>query len=214
MDLAFSLILGYVLGAIPVGIVAGRAFAGIDPREAGSRNIGFTNVLRVAGKAAGIVTLIGDMGKGAAAVYLARALLGPSAGDSILAAGAAAILGHLFPVFLGFKGGKGVATALGVLLAADPPIGGCLVAVWLTSAAIWRMSSLAALITFGSLPLWVWLFHPTVSMAAFATGIIILIVYRHRENIRRLKAGTESKFGKRTALSTRNNSLHNPSYPT
>jgi glycerol-3-phosphate acyltransferase PlsY len=199
-DLALSLVLGYFLGAIPFGIFAGRAFAGIDPREAGSRNIGFTNVLRVAGKAAGIVTLIGDMGKGALAVYLARVLLGPSASDSILAAGAAVILGHMFPVFLRFKGGKGVATALGVLLAAEPPIGGCLVVVWLTSAAIWRMSSLAALIAFGSLPLWVWLFHPTAPMAALVTGIIILIVYRHRENISRLKAGTESKFGKRTIV--------------
>ncbi len=199
-DLAISLVLGYVLGAIPIGIFAGRAFAGIDPREAGSRNIGFTNVLRVAGKTAGIVTLIGDMGKGALAVYLARALVGPAAGDLILAAGAAAILGHMFPVFLRFKGGKGVATALGVLLASEPAIGGCLVAVWLTAAAIWRMSSLAALIAFGSLPLWVWLFHPTAQMAALATGIIVLIVYRHRENVSRLKAGTESKFGKRTEI--------------
>lgn len=209
--LALSVVLGYVLGAIPVGIFAGRAFAGIDPREVGSRNIGFTNVLRVAGKTAGIVTLIGDMGKGALAVYLARVLAGSAADDLILAAGAAAILGHMFPVFLGFKGGKGVATALGVLLAAAPPIGGSLVAVWLTSAAIWRMSSLAALIAFGSLPFWVWLFHPTVPMAALATGIIIVIVFRHRENISRLKAGTESKFGQRASvenmgLSTRNNS--------
>lgn len=195
MDLTLSLVLGYFLGAIPIGIFAGQAFAGIDPREAGSRNIGFTNVLRVAGKAAGLVTLIGDIGKGALAVYLARVLVGPAAGDSILAAGAAAILGHMFPIFLGFKGGKGVATALGVMLAAEPAIGGCLVALWLTAAAIWRMSSLAALIAFGSLPLWVWLFHATVPMAAFATGIIILIVYRHRENISRLRAGTEPKFG-------------------
>ena len=195
--LALSLVLGYVLGAIPIGIIAGRACAGIDPREAGSRNIGFTNVLRVAGKTAGTVTLVGDMGKGALAVYLARVLLGPSAGDSVLAAGAAAILGHIFPVFLGFKGGKGVATALGVLLVAEPLIGGCLVAVWLASAAVWRMSSLAALIAFGSLPLWAWLFHPTAPMAALATGIMILIVYRHRENISRLQTGTESKFGER-----------------
>ncbi len=200
MDLALSLVLGYVLGAIPIGILAGRAFAGIDPREAGSRNIGFTNVLRVAGKAAGIVTLIGDMGKGALAVYLARVLLGPSAGDSILTTGAAAILGHVFPVFLGFKGGKGVATALGVLQAAEPSMGGCLVAVWLAAAAIWRMSSLAALIAFGSLPLWVWLFHPTVPMATLVAGIMMLIAYRHRENISRLRAGTESKFGERTSV--------------
>ena len=198
--LAASIVLGYLLGAIPTGIVAGRAFAGVDPRDAGSRNIGFTNVLRVAGKTAGIVTLIGDMGKGAMAVYLARLLLGPSAGDFILASGGAAILGHMFPIYLGFKGGKGVATALGVLLAADLLIGGILVAVWLISAAIWRMSSLAALIAFTSLPFWVWLFHPSLSMAALSTGIIILIIYRHRDNISRLRAGTESKFGKRSSI--------------
>lgn len=197
--LSVSLVLGYFLGAIPIGIFAGKAFAGIDPREAGSRNIGFTNVLRVAGKTAGIVTLIGDMGKGALAVYLARVLLEPAGGEATLAAGGAAILGHMFPVFLRFKGGKGVATALGVLLLADPPIGGCLVAVWLISAAIWRKSSLAALIAFGSLPLWVWLFHPSAPMSALAAGIIVLIAYRHRENISRLRAGTEPTFSKRPA---------------
>lgn len=205
MPLAVSLVLAYFLGAIPVGIFAGKAFAGIDPREAGSRNIGFTNVLRVAGKAAGIVTLIGDMGKGALAVYLAGVLLEPAGGEATLAAGGAAILGHMFPVFLGLKGGKGVATALGVLLAADPPIGGCLVAVWLTSAAIWRISSLSALVAFGSLPLWVWLFHPTMPMATLATGIMMLIAYRHRENISRLRAGTEPTFGKRPAVQSMQN---------
>jgi len=194
-DLVLSLVFGYFMGAIPIGVFAGRAFSGIDPRDAGSRNIGFTNVLRVAGKSAGIVTLIGDMGKGALAIYLAHVLIGPTAGDSVLAAGAAAILGHMFPVFLRFKGGKGVATALGVLLAVEPAIGGGLVATWLAAAAIWRTSSLAAVIAFGSLPLWVWLVHATVPMAAFATGIVLLIVYRHRENISRLRAGTEPKFG-------------------
>jgi len=199
LALSLSVLFGYLMGAIPVGILAGRAFAGVDPREVGSRNIGFTNVLRVAGKTAGIVTLAGDMGKGALAIFLARLLIGPEAGDAILAAGAAAILGHLFPVFLRFKGGKGVATALGVFLAVEPAIGGCLVAVWLTAAAMWRMSSLAALIAFGSLPLWVWLFHPTTPMAAFAAGTIIGIVYRHKGNISRIQEGTESQFGKRTS---------------
>jgi len=198
-DLVGSLVLGYLLGAIPIGIFAGRAFAGIDPRETGSRNIGFTNVLRVAGKPAGIITLVGDMGKGALAVYLTHVLVGPAGGDLILAGGAAAILGHMFPVFLRFKGGKGVATALGVLLAFEPALGGCLIAVWLTTAAIWRMSSLAALIAFGSLPFWGWLFHPTALMGVFSAGIILVIVYRHRENIRRLKTGTEPKFGQQAS---------------
>ena len=195
--IASSLAIGYLLGSIPVGIFAGRALGGIDPRDAGSRNIGFTNVLRVAGKAAGMVTLIGDMGKGALAVLLARHLLGPAGSEWELAAGGAAIVGHIFPVFLRFKGGKGVATALGVLLAVDWIVGGSLLAVWLTSAAIWRTSSLAALLAFGSLPLWVWLLHPTAPMALFAIGTTGLIAYRHRDNISRLLAGTEAQIGER-----------------
>src|SRR6266705_643350 len=193
--LASSLAIGYLLGAIPVGIFAGRALGGIDPRDAGSRNIGFTNVLRVAGNAAGIVTLIGDMGKGALAVLVGRHLLGAAESEWELAAGGAAILGHIFPVFLRFKGGKGVATALGVLSAIDWLVGGSVLAVWLISAAIWRTSSLAALLAFGSLPLWVWLLHPTAPMAIFAIGTTVLIVYGHRDNIGRLLAGTETSIG-------------------
>jgi len=199
MDTALvsSLAIGYLLGSIPVGIFAGRVLGGIDPRVAGSRNIGFTNVLRVAGKAAGIVTLIGDMGKGALAVLFARHLLGTTGSEWELAAGGAAIMGHIFPVFLRFKGGKGVATALGVLSAIDWLVGGSVLAVWLTSAAIWRTSSLAALLAFGSLPLWVWLLHPTVPMALLAIGTTGLIGYRHRDNISRLLAGTEAQIGER-----------------
>ena len=199
MDTALvsSLAIGYLLGSIPIGIFAGRVLGGIDPRVAGSRNIGFTNVLRVAGKAAGIVTLIGDMGKGALAVLLARHLLGSAGSEWELAAGGAAILGHIFPVFLRFQGGKGVATALGVLLAIDWIVGGSVLAVWLTSAALWRTSSLAALLAFGSLPLWVWLLHPTASMALFAICTTGLIAYRHRDNISRLMAGTEAQIGER-----------------
>src|SRR5947209_7527363 len=196
-DLASSLVIGYLLGAIPVGIFAGRALGGIDPREAGSRNIGFSNVLRVSGKAAGIVTLIGDMGKGVVAVLIARHLLGATGNDWELAAGSAAILGHMFPMFLRFKGGKGVATALGVLLVVDWTVGGSLVVVWLMSAAIWRISSLAALLAFGSLPLWVWLFHPNTPMAMFAIGTTVLIAYRHRDNVARLVSGTETRIGTR-----------------
>ncbi len=196
-DLASSLVIGYLLGAIPIGIVAGRALGGIDPREAGTRNIGFTNVLRVAGKAAGVVTLIGDMGKGALAVLIARHLLGAAGSDWELAAGGAAILGHIFPVFLRFKGGKGVATALGVLMAVDWTVGGSVLIVWLMSAALWRISSLAALLAFGSLPFWVWLFHPNAPMALLAIGTTALIAYRHRDNIGRLLAGTETRIGVR-----------------
>jgi len=199
-DLAFSLVIGYLLGAIPVGIFAGRALGGIDPRDAGSRNIGFTNVLRVAGTAPGVVTLIGDLGKGVLAVLIARHYLGAAGNagnDWELAAGGAAILGHIFPVFLRFHGGKGVATALGVLLAVDWVVGASVLVVWLMSAAIWRTSSLAALLAFGSLPLWVWLFHPSVPMALFALGAIAMIGYRHRDNIQRLLDGTETTIGAR-----------------
>src|SRR2546425_9402245 len=121
--LASSLAIGYLLGAIPVGIFAGRALGGIDPRDAGSRNIGFTNVLRVAGNAAGIVTLIGDMGKGALAVLVARHLLGAAGNEWELAAGGGAILGNLFPLVLRFKGGQRGADPLGVLFALDWVVG-------------------------------------------------------------------------------------------
>jgi glycerol-3-phosphate acyltransferase PlsY len=190
-----ALLGSYLLGAIPVGVIAARAFAGIDPRKVGSRNIGFTNVLRVAGKAAGITTLLGDMGKGAAAILLTRMLLRPEAGDWELVAGAAVILGHLYPVFLKFKGGKGVATALGVFLALDPLLGGILMLIWLASAAIWRTASLAAMIAITCLPILAWLLHPRAAMLIFAIGVCLVIMYRHEGNIRRLLSGTEPKLG-------------------
>lgn len=192
---AVALVIAYLLGAIPVGVWAGRLCAGIDPREAGSRNIGFTNVLRVAGKLAGAITLLGDMGKGALAVLGARIALGPSAGDWELAAGVAAVLGHMYSVFLQFKGGKGVATALGVLLAIDWAIGVIIMLVWLAGTAVWRISSLAALIAFGALPILAWVMHPQTSLVIFALVVSSLIAYRHLDNIRRLLAGTEPRFG-------------------
>ncbi|HLG43504.1 MAG TPA: glycerol-3-phosphate 1-O-acyltransferase PlsY [Nitrospirales bacterium] len=195
LEQASVVVASYLLGTIPVGILAGRMLAGVDPREAGSRNIGFTNVLRVGGKLAGLVTLLGDLGKGALAVLGARAILGPSAGDWALAAGAAVVVGHIYPVFLRFKGGKGVAAALGVFLAIDPAIGAGLVLIWVVSAAVWRISSLAALVAFGALPMIVWMVHPRPAMMALALGVSGLIAYRHSGNIRRLLAGNEPKFG-------------------
>jgi glycerol-3-phosphate acyltransferase PlsY len=190
-----ALVAAYLLGSIPVGVMAGRFCAGVDPREAGSKNIGFTNVLRVAGKVPGALTLLGDIGKGSLAVIVSRTLVGQ--GEWELATGAAAILGHMYPVFLRFKGGKGVATALGVLLAVDVMIGGSLLMIWLGSAAIWRISSLAALIAFGALPGLMWVFHRQAAWLVFALGVSLLIGYRHAGNIRRLLAGTEPKFGMR-----------------
>jgi glycerol-3-phosphate acyltransferase PlsY len=189
-----SIFLGYLLGAIPVGVFAARQLGGVDPRQAGSRNIGFTNVLRVAGKTAGLLTLLGDMAKGALAVIAARLLIGPGDAEWILAAGGAAILGHVFSLFLRFNGGKGVATAFGVFLAIDPILGGSLILVWLGSAALWRTSSLAAIVAFASLPVLMWIRHPRPLMVAFAFAVSAVIAYRHADNMRRLIAGTEPKF--------------------
>ncbi len=189
------LVVAYLLGAIPVGVLAGRVCAGVDPREAGSRNIGFTNVLRVAGKVPGAITLLGDAGKGALAVVMARTITG--SGEWDLAAGAVAIFGHMYPVFLRFHGGKGVATALGVLVAIDVTLGCSVIFIWLASAAVWRISSLAALIAFGIFPALALLFHPQITMLVFALGVSGLICYRHLDNIHRLLAGTEPKLGMR-----------------
>ena len=189
------LILGYVLGSIPVGLLAARWITGTDPRKAGSRNIGFTNVLRVAGNSAGALTLLGDMGKGVAAVLAGRLFLGAGAEDWILAAGGLAILGHVFSIFLRFTGGKGVATAFGVFLALDPILGGGVILIWLISLALWRTSSLAAIIAFASLPGMTWIRHPEPVMVCFALGVTALIYYRHTENIHRLIKGGEPKFG-------------------
>ena len=121
------------------------------------------------------------------------------------------ILGHVFSVFLRFHGGKGVATALGAWLAIDPIVGAILICIWLTSLALWRRSSLAAIMAFGSLPVLVWIRHPKPVMLLFAIGVSAVIMYRHAENIRRLRAGTEPKLGRGTNIEQ---SLHNASYPT
>ena len=187
----------YLLGSVPVGVFAARWVAGLDPRKTGSGNIGFTNVLRVAGKTAGILTLIGDIGKGAMAVFLARAILGPDSENWVLLAGGAAILGHLYPIYLGFQGGKGVATALGVFGAVDPVIGASLVGIWLVAIAVWRTSSLAAIIAFVTLPALVLIRYPRPSIVLFSLAVSAIILYRHTDNIRRLLAGTEPKLGVR-----------------
>lgn len=187
----------YLLGSIPFAVVVSRALGLPDPRSYGSGNPGATNVLRTGSKLAAVLTLIGDGGKGAAAVLLAR-ILAPrfGAGDEAVALAAMAVfVGHLYPLFLGFRGGKGVATAAGAFLALSPSLGLILGGVWLATAALFRFSSLAALAAAGVAPfaaagLWGW--HPytavTLSMAA-------LLVWRHRANIQKLVAGTEARIG-------------------
>jgi len=186
---------GYLLGSVPFGLVIARGTGNVDLRRVGSGNIGATNVLRTVGKRAAALTLLGDIGKGALAVGLAR-WTGASA-SLVAAVGLAAVLGHLFPVWAGFRGGKGVATTLGVVLGAMPSVGGLLVVIWVAVAAITRYSSLAALVATATMPLLVWLADGRPAMLALSGALLVLVVVRHRENIGRLRAGTEGKIGQK-----------------
>lgn len=187
--------LGYLAGSIPFGLLIAKATTGVDVRKAGSGNIGATNVLRVVGSGAGALTLALDALKGWAPVALSQ-LLGAS--ELLVAAiGLAAFLGHLYPLFLGFRGGKGVATALGVLLALFAKIALLIVGVWLLTAALFRYSSLAALVTTIAAPFLVWVLDgrpPYVGLTIIICGFILI---RHRENVSRLIAGHEGKIGKK-----------------
>ena len=186
-------VFGYLLGSVPFGIVITRALGVGDLRKIGSGNIGATNVLRTGNKPAAAATLILDAGKGGIAVLIARALVG---GDAAQIAGLMAFLGHLYPVWLGFKGGKGVATFLGTVLALSWPVGLAACVSWLVAAALGRISSLAALVAAASSTFWMVLFGQ--SHMIFVGIIMTLLVYwRHRENIARLRAGTEPKIGKK-----------------
>jgi glycerol-3-phosphate acyltransferase PlsY len=147
-------VVAYLLGSVPFGVVVARARGGMDLRRVGSGNIGATNVLRVLGKSAAGLTLLGDIGKGALAVGLGRWIGISPTGLALI--GLAAVAGHLCPVFAGFRGGKGVATSLGVVLAAMPAVGGLLLLIWLAVAVLWRYSSLAALMAATALPVLAW----------------------------------------------------------
>ncbi len=184
-------VLGYLLGAVPFGLVLTRLAGLGDIRRLGSGNIGATNVLRTGRKGLALATLILDSGKGAAAALLAAWLLGWQAG---LVAGFAAVLGHNFPVWLRFHGGKGVATTLGVLLATAWPVGIAACLTWLAVAALTRYSSLAALVALAAAPFYAWGFAAP-EHALMAAALAVLALVRHRDNIRRLLAGTESRIG-------------------
>ena len=186
-----ALLLGYLLGSIPFGLVFTRAAGLGDIRRVGSGNIGATNVLRAGGKALAAATLLADGGKGAAAVLLAGWAWGPAAAAW---AGLAAVLGHLFPVWLRFRGGKGVATGLGVLLAAAPLAGAVACAVWLAMAKLGRRSSLAGLAAFVAAPVAAWAVYGA-GRGWLALAVAALVFARHHANIRRLLAGTEPRIG-------------------
>ena len=187
-----AVVIAYLFGSIPFGVILTKIFGAGDLRSIGSGNIGATNVLRTGRKGLAAGTLILDGGKGAVAVLIA----GLWGQDVALAAGSGAILGHLFPVWLNFKGGKGVATFLGALFGLHWPTGLIFCAVWLGAAAIWRYSSLSALIA--SLVAPVALFVSEQGGAALVVGVMAVILWRkHRENIARLIAGEESRIGQK-----------------
>ena len=188
-------VLGYVLGGIPFGIVVSKALGLPDPRTVGSKNIGFTNVLRVSGKKAGILTLLGDFGKGWVCAWVAMHWL--TVESYIMVVAFAPILGHMFSPFLGFKGGKGVATAVGVVLGLSPSIGLLLLLIWLGAVAIWRYSSGGALAAFGCFPIVAVVNEQRQEFFIFSLVISALIWIKHKDNIVRLWRGTESKIGKK-----------------
>lgn len=187
--------MGYLLGSIPFGLVLTRALGLADPRGIGSGNIGATNVLRTGSKAAAAGTLLLDGAKGAVAVLVARAV--SESEDAAQVAGLAAFLGHLFPVWLGFKGGKGVATFFGVMLALSLPVGALAALSWLLTAAVTRFSSMAAIVAAALSPVFALIFGYGEGLL-ISTILCLLIYHRHGANVKRLKDGTEPKIGQKT----------------
>lgn len=190
MDYIIAALLGYVCGSIPFGLVLSKAAGLGDVRKIGSGNIGATNVLRTGNKKIAALTLLCDALKGTIPVLLAQIYLGPTAA---MVAGFGALIGHIFPVWLKFKGGKGVATFIGVLFGLYWPLGLIFLAIWLAVALISKMSSPSALIASAAMPILAWaLGRSDLSLALLVLAIIIWIM--HRANIARLVAGTESKI--------------------
>ena len=187
-------LLAYLLGSVSFGIVMARLFGLGDLRQIGSGNIGATNVLRTGNKTAAFLTLVLDAAKGGIAVLIAGALLGA---DAAQAAGLAAFLGHCYPVFLGFKGGKGVSTFLGTLLALSWPVGLAACATWAVVAALSRISSLSALMAAASAPIWA-LVLGLPDAVALLIALAVVIGLRHEGNIRRLIAGSEPRIGRKS----------------
>lgn len=187
------LVVAYLLGSVCSAIIVCKLLRLPDPRTQGSNNPGATNVMRIGGKKAAIITLAGDMLKGVPLVLLAQYLhLTP---DLISAIGLAAFLGHLYPVYFKFEGGKGVATALGVLLALYWPLGLGVIGVWLTVFAVFRISSLSSLLAFTVAPIAAWFICPSYMLGIF--GMSVLLIARHKQNIKALLKGEERKFGEK-----------------
>lgn len=197
MNLLVSALLGYLLGSVPFAVIVSRAFRLADPRSFGSGNPGATNVLRSGNKLAALLTLVGDAAKGWLAMFVAASV--GADGTAIALAGLAAFLGHVFPFTLGFRGGKGVATALGVLLGFSAALAGITAGIWLAVAVLTRYSSLAALVAAAAAPFVTWWllgnFETTVAVALMCC----VLIQRHRSNIRKLLDGSEGRIGGKKA---------------
>jgi glycerol-3-phosphate acyltransferase PlsY len=197
-----AIVLAYLLGSVSFAVVVSRAMGLADPRSYGSGNPGATNVLRTGNRRAAVLTLIGDAAKGAVAVALATAVAQRYGfGDAVLAGvGLAAFVGHLYPVFHGFQGGKGVATAAGVLLALSPWLGLATLATWIAIAVFFRYSSLAALVAAVFAPAYYALLGGVDAVLAVLVAMGALLVWRHRANVAKLLAGTESRIGAKKSV--------------
>ena len=188
------IVAAYLLGSVAFGIIVSRLFGLPDPRTVGSGNPGATNVMRSGKKAAALLTLLGDAGKGWLAVWLAQHY--GLAQAWVCGVALAVFVGHLYPVFYGFQGGKGVATAAGVLLAISPWLGLSVMATWVLAFFMWRVSSLSALIASGFAPLYAAAFFGFNRVTATVLVLTVLLVWRHKSNIRKLLDGTEAGFSK------------------
>ena len=185
-------VVAYLFGSISTAVVVSKLMGLTDPRTVGSKNPGATNVLRYGGKKAAIFTLLGDCVKGVIPVLIAKSFV---SSDLILAlVGGAAFLGHLYPIFFGFKGGKGVATALGVLVAIAWPVGVAALATWIVMAVVFKISSLSALVASAASPAFMWYFVDSQELLWMNIVISILLIWRHRSNIRNLVSGAEDKI--------------------
>ncbi len=187
-----TIVCAYFLGSIPTGLLLAKAFGGVDIRSTGSGNIGATNVYRTLGRKVGIMTLVGDCLKGLVPVLVAKSLDFPDAW--VAAVGLAAFLGHVYTIFLGFKGGKGVATALGVFLGLSPLSVLAALVVFVLVLLKWRYVSLGSIVAAAAMPVFVAVLDTRILVVAVTSVISCIVIHRHRENIRRLQAGTESKF--------------------
>jgi len=190
METLFAILLGYTLGSIPFGLILTRLAGKGDIRKSGSGNIGATNVLRTSGKALGLTTLVLDAGKGALAVVLAHLFI---SGDAVYYTALSAVMGHIFPVWLKGRGGKGVATTLATVLALNWQVGVVLCAVWLAVFLVFRTSSLAAIAAMLALVPAGWIWGGTL-MGSLGTVLAVIVIFRHRENISRLLRGEEMKM--------------------